>query len=219
MIYDGDTGGKPEIFAFTVRSLEQLGVSACIIEDKTGLKQNSLFGTDRKQVLADIPDFCSLIKAGQDAKRHKDFMVISRLEALIAGLGQDEALKRAEAYIAAGTDAIMIHSKQKSPEEVLSFLEAYYKAMGNDAVPVIAVPTTYNVLTEEDLNDAGVAICIYANHLLRAAYPAMQNVARSILEHSRSLEADKHLLGVKPILNLIGESPRDFQAVPPTSVS
>jgi len=212
MIYDGDTGGKPEIFAYTVRSLEQLGVSAAIIEDKTGLKQNSLFGTDRKQVLADIPDFCALIKAGQAAKRHPDFMVVSRLEALIAGLGEEEALKRAEAYIAAGTDAIMIHSKQKSPDEVLSFLEQYHKMMGSDAVPVIAVPTTYNVLTEDDLRDAGVDICIYANHLLRAAYPAMSNVAKSILENSRSLEADKHLLGVKPILTLVGESPRDFQA-------
>lgn len=215
MIYDGDTGGKPEIFAFTVRSLEQLGVSACIIEDKTGLKQNSLFGTARKQQLEDIPDFCAKIRAGQAAKRHPDFMMVSRLEALIAGLGQDEALKRAEAYIEAGTDAIMIHSKQKSPDEVLQFLEAYHRNMGSDAVPVVAVPTTYNVMTEDDLNDAGVSVCIYANHLIRAAYPAMVNVATSILENSRSLEADSQVLGVKQILTLIGEGVRDFDKVKP----
>lgn len=215
MIYDGDTGGKPEIFAFTVRSLEQLGVSACIIEDKTGLKQNSLFGTERKQQLEDIDSFCAKIKAGQDAKRHEDFMVVSRLEALIAGYGEEEALKRAEAYINAGTDAIMIHSKSKQPTEVLSFLDAYYKMMGDDAVPVVAVPTTYNSITEAELNSAGVSVCIYANHLLRAAYPAMCDVATSILDNSRSLEADKKILGVKQILTLIGEGVRDYEDVKP----
>eukprot|EP00501_MAST-03F_sp_TOSAG23-6_P001569 GSMAST32.ASY1.ANO1.1633.1 assembled CDS len=140
LIYDGDTGGHPEVFHFTVRSLERLGVSACIIEDKTGLKQNSLFGTDRKQELIDIDEFCDKIRAGQSAKSDQDFMIIARLEALIAGHGEEEALKRAKAYIDAGCDAIMIHSKQKSPDEVLSFLKNYNKL--EKTVPVVAVPTT-----------------------------------------------------------------------------
>lgn len=204
MIYDGDTGGAPEIFHFTVRSLEAMGVSACIIEDKTGLKQNSLFGTERKQQLASIEDFCNKIRVGQAAKMTDDFMIIARIEALIAGHGEKEALKRAEAFIAAGADAIMIHSKEESPREVLSFLASYSKF--ETKVPVVTVPTTYNTITEKELVAAGSSIIIYANHMLRAAYPSMLSVAESILAHSRSKEADNDLLPVKRIITLIDDN-------------
>ena len=204
LIYDGDTGGHPAIFRFTVEKLEQIGVSACIIEDKTGLKQNSLFGTDAKQELEDIDEYCEKIKAGVDARINDEFMIIARMESLIAGWGEEEALMRAQKSIAAGADAIMIHSKEKSPEEVLSFLAAYNKL--ETKVPVVTVPTTYNAITEEELYAAGSSIVIYANHMLRAAYPAMNSVAESILTNSRSQEADSTLLPVKTIINMIEDN-------------
>jgi len=204
MIYDADTGGLAEIFSHTVRSLEDLGVSAAIIEDKTGLKQNSLFGTDRTQVLEDIDTFCDKIKAGQAAKRNPNFIVVARLEALIAGLGEEEALKRAEAYVGAGVDAVMIHSKEKEPTEVLSFMKHFKKNISS-TIPIIAVPTTYNTITEKELGNAGASIIIHANHLLRAAYPSMKDTAESILLHGRSMEADKDLMSVKEILTMIPE--------------
>ena len=204
LIYDGDTGGHPAIFRFTVEKLEQAGVSACIIEDKTGLKQNSLFGTDAKQELEDIDEYCEKIRAGVDARINDEFMIIARMESLIAGWGEEEALMRAQKSIEAGADAIMIHSKEKSPEEVLSFLAAYNKL--ETKVPVVTVPTTYNEITEEELYAAGSTIVIYANHMLRAAYPAMTAVAESILTHSRSQEADSTLLPVKTIINMIDDN-------------
>lgn len=213
MIYDADTGGLPEIFRYTVRALEDLGVSAAIIEDKSGLKQNSLFGTDRKQDLDDIPSFCKKIQAGQESKRYEDFMIIARLEALIAGHGEEEALKRASAYVEAGADGIMIHSKEKSPDEVLSFLQKF-RADICSTTPVVAVPTTYNVLSEEDLQDAGANIIIHANQLLRAAYPSMVSTAESILKHGRSKEADANLLSVKEILTMIDETPQSGAKFP-----
>ena len=148
MIYDADTGGQAEIFKYSVRTLEEMGVSACIIEDKTGLKQNSLFGTDRKQVLEDIPSFCEKIAAGRDARRTNHFMVIARIEALIAGVGMEEALKRAAAYSGAGADAIMIHSREKSPKEILTFCKLYRDMLGANAKPIVLVPTSYNVIYE-----------------------------------------------------------------------
>jgi phosphoenolpyruvate phosphomutase len=175
----------------------------------TGLKQNSLFGTERKQQLDDIPAFQAKIAAGKKASRSADFMVIARLEALIAGWGEEEAIKRATAYIEAGADAIMIHSKEKSPDEVLSFLAEYrrlHEAGKVRKVPVVAVPTTYNTITEDELADAGVSICIYANHMLRAAYPSMVSVAESILTNGRSKEADDVLLPVKEIITLIDDN-------------
>jgi len=203
LIYDADTGGHAKVFAFTVQTLERMGVSMAIIEDKTGLKQNSLFGTERKQQLEEIEIFQEKIAAGQAAKRDPDFMITARLEALIAGYGEEEALKRAEAFIEAGADAIMIHSKEKDPAEVLSFLDNYHKLP--KTVPIVAVPTTYNVLTEKDLHNAGANICIYANHMLRAAYPSMMECVTSILKNGRSLEMDSKLLSVKEILVLIDE--------------
>ena len=212
MIYDADTGGQPEIFRYTVRELEALGVSACIIEDKTGLKQNSLFGTERKQVLADVGEFSHKIACGVKAKRTDSFMVIARLESLIAGYGVDDAIMRAQAYIEAGADGIMIHSKDKDTSQVFEFLERYSKFEVKR--PVVAVPTSYNHVTEEELAARGVNICIYANHMLRAAYPSMKSVAENILKCSRSLESDKVLLPVKQVITLIDSNPLNPDAKP-----
>lgn len=205
MIYDADTGGQPEIFKFTVRALEQLGVSACIIEDKTGLKQNSLFGSARKQQLEEVDAFCAKIQAGLHARRSADFMVIARVEALIAGAGMEEALTRAEAYTRAGASGIMIHSKEETPDEILEFIGKYKARLGETAAPLVVVPSSYNSIYESELCEAGVAICIYANHMLRASYPAMLTVAESILTHQRSKEADELLMPVKRIITLIDE--------------
>jgi len=208
MVYDGDTGGLPELFHFTVRSLERLGVSACIIEDKTGLKQNSLFGTERKQQLEDIETFCAKISAGKRAQVSDDFMIYARMESLIAGWGQEEALKRAKAALEAGADGVMIHSKEKKPDEILEFMSEYSKFRGNypGRGYLVVVPTTYNSITEDELQKAGANIVIHANQLIRAAFPAMKRTAESILTHSRSKEADSELLGVKEILTLIDDN-------------
>jgi len=171
------------------------------------LKQNSLFGTDRVQQLEDIGSFCEKIQAGRAARRSEDFMVIARIEALISGAGMEEALKRAAAYTSAGADGIMIHSRQKSPGEILQFIESYRAAHGDQAAPIIAVPSSYNSIYESELDKAGVAIIIYANHLLRAAYPAMLSVAESILAHGRSKEVDSTVMGIKEVLTIIDEDP------------
>ena len=201
IIFDGDTGGKPEHFVFTVRTLERLGVSAVIIEDKIGLKKNSLFGTDAKQTQDTIENVCKKVKAGKNAQVTEEFMIISRIESLILKQGEEDALRRAKAYIAAGVDAIMIHSKEKTPDEILSFL-AKYKEF-DVKVPVVVVPSTYNTITEDELAEAGANVVIYANQLLRSAYPAMVNTAKSILTHTRALEAEPNLLSIKEILTLI----------------
>lgn len=201
IIYDGDTGGVAEHFSMLVRTLERMGVSAVIIEDKQGLKQNSLFGTDRKQQLLDVGSMSGKITAGKQAQVTDDFMVIARIESLIAGEGVEDALLRAEAYIQAGADALMIHSKEKSPSEILDFADKYKKLSGQ--VPLVAVPSAYNKITEEELAAAGFSIVIYANHLLRSAYPAMVTTAECILEQGRSLEADEHCMSIHDILELI----------------
>lgn len=202
IIFDGDTGGKVEHFGFTVRTLERLGISAIIIEDKVGLKQNSLFGTDAVQTQDTIEGFCTKIKAGKEAQITRDFMVISRCESLIAGKSVEDALERCHAYVAAGTDGIMIHSKDKSGEDIKEFC---YRFREKDSyTPLVVVPTTYNQFTEEELATWGINIVIYANHMLRSAYPAMVKCAESILEHSRSLEAsEQYCMPIKQILNLI----------------
>lgn len=201
IIFDGDTGGLEEHFVFTVRTLERHGVSAVIIEDKVGLKKNSLFGTDVKQELATIEDFCSKISAGKRAQVTKDFMIIARLESLIAGLPVDDALSRARAYVEAGADGVMIHSKEKSGVDIQEFCRRFRGEFAS--VPIVVVPTTYNQFTEEELAAWGAKIVIYANHMLRASYPAMLQVATSILENKRSLEADKMCISIKQILELI----------------
>ena len=201
IIYDGDTGGIAEHFVFTIRSLERLGVSAIIIEDKTGLKKNSLFGTEVSQTQDSIENFCAKIRAGKRAQVTKDFMIIARIESLILDQGMDDALKRAEAYIEAGADGIMIHSRQKDGEEILDFCEHYNKF--EKRAPLVAVPSSYNHIKEQQLIEAGVNIVIYANHLLRAAYPAMMDVAKGILINERSLEVTDKCMSIKDILELI----------------
>ena len=201
IIYDADTGGQPEHFAFTVKTLERLGVSAAIIEDKTGLKKNSLFGTDVPQTQDSIENFCHKIKVGKAAQATDDFMIVARIESLILGRGIEDAIERAEAFLNAGADAIMIHSREKSPDEVLEFCRRYNEIPNRK--PLVAVPSSYNSITEDELQAAGVNIVIYANQLLRSAYPAMVDTAKSILKHQRSKECDAQMLPIKDILELI----------------
>ncbi len=201
IILDGDTGGKQEHFVYNVRTLERLGVSAIIIEDKTGLKKNSLFGTEVKQVLEDPDVFAAKIHAGKQALATRDFLIFARLESLIAGKGVDDAMMRAEKYLDAGADGIMIHSKEKDGKEIQEFMKKFNKKFKD--VPVIFVPTTYNQFTESELHEWGANIIIHANHLLRSAYPAMMKTAKTILEHGRSKEADEYCISIKEILTLI----------------
>lgn len=178
-----------------------MGVSAVIIEDKTGLKKNSLFGNDVPQTQDSIENFCEKIKAGKKAQCTDDFMIIARIESLILGKGQDDAFERAQAYLAAGADGIMIHSREKSPDEIFEFCKRY-AALPNRK-PLVAVPSSYNQVREDQLQEHGVNIVIYANQLLRSAYPAMMNTAKSILTHQRSAECDADMLSIKEILELI----------------
>lgn len=203
IILDGDTGGKTEHFTYNVRTLERLGVSAIIIEDKTGLKQNSLFGTEAKQTLDDPHSFAAKIRAGKAAQITKDFLIFARIEALIAGYGIEEAMKRAKIYIEeGGADGIMIHSKEKDGAEIKEFLRQF--RLYSKDIPVILVPTSYNQFTEEELHDWGANIIIHANHLLRSAYPAMKKTAEEILKDQRSLEASKeYCISIKEVLALI----------------
>lgn len=203
IILDGDTGGKVEHFTYNVKTLERLGVSAIIIEDKTGLKQNSLFGTDAKQVIDDPHEFAHKIKAGKSAQVTKDFLIFARIEALIAGHGVEEAMKRAKIYIEeGGADGIVIHSKEKDGSEIKEFLRQF-REYSKD-IPVVLIPTSYNQFTEEELHAWGGTIIIYANHFLRSAYPAMKKCAESILTHHRSLEASNdYCISIKEVLALI----------------
>ena len=201
MIYDADTGGIAEHFTFTVRTLERTGISAVIIEDKTGLKKNSLFGNDVKQTQDSIENFSNKIEMGKRAQVTDDFMIIARIESLILEAGMDDAVKRAKAYIEAGADGIMIHSRQKEPNEILEFCKILREY--NENVPIVVVPTSYNQITAKELSEAGINIVIYANHMLRAAYPGMMEVAKSILDNDRSKEAEEKLLSIKEILELI----------------
>jgi phosphoenolpyruvate phosphomutase len=201
IIYDGDSGGLPEHFKFMVRTLEREGISAVIIEDKVGTKKNSLFGTDVKQTQDSIENFCKKIKVGKEALVTDDFMIIARIESLILKAGMDDALKRAEAYIEAGADGIMIHSKEKTADEILEFCHKYKKIINN--VPLVVVPSTYSHITEQELEKEGVRIVIYANQLLRSSYPIMKKAAKSILNHSRAKECDEICVSIKEILTLI----------------
>lgn len=203
IIFDGDTGGIAEHFVYTVRSLERMGVSAVIIEDKIGLKKNSLFGTEVKQTQDEIEHFCEKIAAGKNAQLSDDFMIIARIESLILEQGMDDALKRAFAFRDAGADGIMIHSRKKEPDEILEFCDKFRAE--DDRTPIVVVPSSYNSITENELLEHGVNIVIYANQLLRAAFPAMQDAAVSILKHHRAQEIDEKLLSIKEIITLIDE--------------
>lgn len=202
IILDGDTGGKVEHFVFNVKTLERIGVSAIIIEDKCGLKQNSLFGTEVKQIQEDPDVFADKIRRGKQALTTKDFMIIARIESLIAGKGIDDAMLRARKYVAAGADGIMIHSKEKDGVEIFNFMESFRKEY--PFVPIILVPTSYNQFTEEELCEKGANIIIHANHLVRSAFPAMKNTALSILKNHRSKEASEdYCMSIKEIITLI----------------
>ena len=202
VIFDGDTGGKVEHFPFTVRTLERMGISAVIIEDKVGLKQNSLFGTDAVQTQDTIDGFCEKIRAGKAAQVTRDFMIIARVESLIAGKPVEDALERAFAYVAAGADGIMIHSRNKDGEDIHDFCTRFREKDGH--TPIVVVPTTFNHIMEDEFAEWGVNIVIYANHMLRSAYPAMVSCAKSILEHGRCKEAsDEYCMPIKEILTLI----------------
>lgn len=206
IIYDGDSGGLSEHFLFMVRTLERLGVSAVIIEDKVGLKKNSLLKTGESQPQDDVEHFSSKINCGRNARVTADFMIIARIESLITGTGQADALTRAKAYIDAGADGIMIHSKQEEPDEIFEFCKNYTKL--NNTVPLVVVPSTYCQITEEQLADFGVNIVIYANHLLRSAYPAMVNTAKLILASGRAKEAEQLCMSIKDIVTLIPNGAR-----------
>ena len=203
ILYDADSGGFPDQFVFTVRTLERLGVSAVVIEDKTGRKQNSLLDEGNVQPQESIATFCDKIKAGKKAQVTPDFMIIARCESLITGAGQNDALERVEAYVRAGTDAVLIHSKSKNPDEIFLFCEAYRQLPLEQHVPLVVVPSTYSQVTEDELMAHGVRIVIYANQLLRSAYPAMWKTAETILLHERAKEADEYCIAIKEILNLI----------------
>lgn len=207
VIFDCDTGGKTEHFVFKVRTLERLGIGAVIIEDKIGLKQNSLFGTDAVQKQDTIEGFSEKISAGKSSQVTEDFMIIARIESLIAGKGIDDALKRAFAYVKAGADGIMIHSKNNNGMDVKEFCERFREE--DKETPIVVVPTTYNQFTETELASWGVNIVIYANHMLRSAYPAMVKCAKSILENERSYESNELCMPVKEILTLIPGNKKD----------
>ena len=201
MLFDADTGGKTEHFEFTVRSLERAGVSAVVIEDKTGLKKNSLFGTDVPQTQDSIENFCDKISRGKKAQISDEFMIVARIESLILDAGMEDALNRAEAYIKAGADAIMIHSRHKDPAEIMEFMKRF--RANDDNTPVVVVPTSFNSVTIEEFIEMGVNVVVTANHMLRAAYPAMLKVANSVLKNGRSLEAEPDCMSIKEILEFI----------------
>ena len=203
IIFDGDTGGLTEHFVYTVRSLEKMGVSAVIIEDKKGLKKNSLFGTEVKQTQATIEEMSAKIAAGKKAQLTDDFMIIARIESLILEQGMEDALARAHAFVAAGADGIMIHSRRKEPDEILEFCDKF--RADNKETPIVVVPSSFNTITEEELADHGVNIVIYANQLTRSAFPAMQKTAEDILRYHRAKEVDDRLMKIKDIITLIDE--------------
>ena len=203
IIFDGDTGGLTEHFVYTVRSLERMGVSMVIIEDKTGLKKNSLFGTEVEQTQDSIEHFCEKIRAGKRAQRTKDFMICARIESLILERGMEDALERAFAFSEAGADAIMIHSRKKDPDEIFEFVEKFREK--NQTTPIVVVPTSFNTVTEEEFKKRGVNIVIYANQFTRTGFPAMQNAAKLILTNHRAKECDDVCMPFKEIIRLIPE--------------
>ncbi|MFT4186387.1 MAG: phosphoenolpyruvate mutase [Micrococcaceae bacterium] len=203
IILDGDTGGLVEHFVYNVKTFERMGVSAVIIEDKTGLKKNSLFGTEVEQTQDTIENFSAKISAGKKALRTEEFMIIARIESLILEQGMEDALKRAFAYVDAGADGIMIHSRQKSPAEIFEFVEKFRDK--DKTTPVVVVPTSFNTVTEDEFAERGVNVVIYANQLTRTGFPAMQKAAETILENQRAKEADDMCMSIKDIITLIPE--------------
>ncbi len=201
IIFDGDTGGLIEHFVYTVRTLERMGVSAVIVEDKTGLKKNSLFGTEVAQTQDSIEHFSEKIAAAKKVQLTDDFMIIARIESLILEKGEEDALNRARAFVKAGADGIMIHSRKKDPTEIFSFCDAFRRE--DKTTPIVVVPTSFNSVTESELASHGVNVVIYANQLTRSAFPAMQQTAEDLLKYHRAKEVDERLMSVKKILTLV----------------
>lgn len=201
IVFDGDTGGLPEVFSYTVRTLERFGVSAVIIEDKTGAKRNSLFQDQTSQVQSSIEDFSDKIRIGKQSQVTEDFMIIARIESLVLGKGIQDSMERAKAYIQAGADGIMIHSKMSDAKDILEFASLYNQL--DKKVPLISVPTTYSSITVDELQAAGFSMVIYANHMLRSAYPAMVRTVSSILENGRTFEIEDQIMPVGQLLNLV----------------
>lgn len=203
VIFDGDTGGLVEHFTYLVKSLERMGVSMVIIEDKIGLKKNSLFGVEVEQTQDTIEHFCEKISAGKHAKKTNDFMIVARIESLILEKGMEDALKRAVAYVSAGADGIMIHSRKKEPDEIFAFVDLFRNIDAH--TPLIVVPTTFHSVREEEFHQHGVNVVIYANHLTRSGIPAMQKAAKTILKNHRAKEADEFCMSINEILTLVPE--------------
>lgn len=201
IIFDGDTGGLTEHFVYTVRTLERMGISMVIIEDKTGLKKNSLFGTEVKQTQASIEEFREKSRAGKKAQKIKELMICARIESLILERGMEDALTRAFAFTEAGADAIMIHSRKKDSAENFEFVEKFREK--DATTPIVVVPTSFNTVTEEEFKARGVNVIIYANQLTRTAFPAMQNAAELILKNHRAKECDDICMPFKDIIRLI----------------
>ncbi len=201
IIFDADTGGMTEHFVYNVRTMERLGVSAAIIEDKTGLKKNSLFGTEVEQTQDSIENFCAKISAAKNKQLTDDFMIIARIESLILEKGMEDALRRAYAYVEAGADGIMIHSRKKGPAEILEFCDKFRET--DKDTPIVVVPSSFNTITEEELHQHGVNIVIYANQLTRSAFPAMEETAKDILRNHRAKEVEDRLKPIKEIISLI----------------
>lgn len=201
IILDGDTGGHIEHFVFNVKTLERIGVSAVIIEDKIGLKKNSLFGTEVEQKQDSIENFCNKITSGKQAQKTRDFMIIARIESLILEQGIDDAIKRARAYINAGADGIMIHSRSKDPSEIFLFCDRIRTEFPK--IPIVVVPTSFSQVYESEFAEHGVRIVIYANHLIRSAFPAMKKTAEAILQYERCFEANEHCMAIDEVIRLI----------------
>jgi phosphoenolpyruvate phosphomutase len=201
LILDWDTGGLSEHFKINVKTMERLGISAVVIEDKRGLKKNSLLGNEVVQHQEEKSVFCEKLSAGKEAKISGDFLIVARIESLILERPMHEALDRADSYVLAGADAVMIHSRRKEPDEVFEFSKQFKSS--HPSIPLVCVPTSYNTVTEDVLAENGFNIVIYANHLLRASYPAMKKVALDILKNRRSLEADRDLISISELLELI----------------
>ena len=203
IIFDGDTGGQSDHFSYLIRTLERVGVSAVIIEDKKGAKRNSLFGTSVKQEQDSIENFSEKIAIGKNSMKTRDMLLIARIESLILERGMDDAITRAEAFVKAGADGIMIHSRQKSPDEIFEFCRLFREM--DSMTPLVVVPSTFTSVTEEEFERRGVNIVIYANQLTRSAFPAMQKTAQMILEHRRAQEADEVCMSINDIIKLIPE--------------
>lgn len=204
IIFDGDTGGMIEHFIYTIKSLERMGVSMIIIEDKVGLKKNSLFGTEVEQTQDSVEHFCAKLAAGKKAKKTNEFMIVARIESLILDKGMGDALERAHAYVEAGADGIMIHSRKKEPDEIFEFVRSFREK--DTMTPLVVVPTTFDTVTEEEFQQKGVNVVIYANHLTRSGFPAMKSAAEAILGNHRAKEANELCMPIKEIINLIPDS-------------